>query len=505
MPQGDICTKHHQLSGHQWVHGFDFASGFYAVSIPTESRPYLAYYVEGRGFFAPKRMPFGLTGAPATFAQVTADRLGDLLAKLEIELLVDDRGMAGNNFDSMLARTRQFFERVRETSLSLSAKKSEFFMTKIIFAGGRVGPDGVQVDNAKLTAVVDWRQPPHLLNLSSFLGLTGYFRNLIKGYAKIAQPLTDLIRNVAIPKNAGKAAYRAALRRVKLENIWSTAHTDAFLDLKKCLMSDPVLKAPRFDGTPFIVMTDSCKKGFSAMLAQRFVETCPGGKVVKKIHPIAYTSKRTSLAKSRYKPFLLKFAALKFALDKFDDIVWGFPVEIETDCQALRDVVLSDDLNATHARWRDGVLSHQIVDIRHIPGRVNLVGDGFSRKDEDLPHIEGDGSSWSVPPDWEHARGLQYDLFTVETVINTTHSTLRNRFKDKSVFLEAIDALLGITGASSDADCKRAAHRAEGYFVEDNKLWCLGGATQVVRYHSESALPSWKQPKWHERNTPNYT
>jgi hypothetical protein len=47
MPQGDICTKQRRLSGHRWVHGFDFASGFYAVMIPGESRPYLAYYVEG--------------------------------------------------------------------------------------------------------------------------------------------------------------------------------------------------------------------------------------------------------------------------------------------------------------------------------------------------------------------------------------------------------------------------------------------------------------------------
>ena len=30
MPQGDICTKQQWLSGHRWVHGFDFASGFYA-------------------------------------------------------------------------------------------------------------------------------------------------------------------------------------------------------------------------------------------------------------------------------------------------------------------------------------------------------------------------------------------------------------------------------------------------------------------------------------------
>jgi len=477
MPQGDIRTKQRRLSGHRWVHGFDFASGFYAVSIPEGSRPYLAYYVEGRGYFTPKRMPFGLTGAPATFAQVTADRLGDLLAKLQIELLVDDGGMAGDDFEDMMARTRQFLQRVRETSLSLSAKKSEFFMTEMIFAGARVGPDGVQVDATKLTAVVDWRQPPHLLNLSSFLGLTGYFRDLIKGYAKIAQPLTDLVRSAVVPKDAGKAAYRAALRKVKLENVWTQSHKNAFLNLKKRLTSDPVLKAPRFDGTPFIVTSDGCKEGFGAMLAQRFTETRPGGKTTHKLHPIAFASKRTSLAEARYKPFLLEFAALKFALDKFDDIVWGFPVEIETDCQALRDVIMSDDLNATHARWRDGILAHQIVDARHIPGRINLVGDGISRKDEDLPHEDGDGSSWSVPPDWEHARGLHYDLFSVETAVDTVHSRLRDRFKNENIFLEVVDALLGTTGASSDADRKRAAHRAEGYFVEDGKLWRLGGST----------------------------
>ena len=54
MPQGDICTKQHRLTGHRWVPGFNFVSGFYAMSIPEESRPYLAYYIKGRGYFAPK-------------------------------------------------------------------------------------------------------------------------------------------------------------------------------------------------------------------------------------------------------------------------------------------------------------------------------------------------------------------------------------------------------------------------------------------------------------------
>jgi hypothetical protein len=117
------------------VHGFDFASGFYTVTIPESSCPYLAYYIEGCGFFTNKCMPFGLTGVPATFAHIVAEKLGELLPRLGIELLGDDGGMAGDDFNSMLNRTREFLVRVHESSLSLSAKKSEFFMTEIIFAG----------------------------------------------------------------------------------------------------------------------------------------------------------------------------------------------------------------------------------------------------------------------------------------------------------------------------------------------------------------------------------
>lgn len=73
-------------------------------------------------------------------------------------------------------------------------------------------------------------------------------------------------------------------------------------------------------------------------------------------------------------------------------MVWGFPIEVETDCQALRDVLISDKLNAVHARWRDGILAHQIVDVRHIPGKLNVVADGLSRMWEGQERVHGDGS-----------------------------------------------------------------------------------------------------------------
>ena len=179
MPQGDIRRKQQNLSGHRWITVFDFANGFYACEIKPEDQPYICFYVEGRGYYAYLRMPFGLTGAPSTFGGMTARALGDLTGIL-FELFVDDGGMAGDNFKTMLENTRRLLQRIAETGLSLSAAKSKFFVTEATFAGGRVGPEGIKPDLTKLTAIADWKMPTDLQNLGSFLGLAGYFRSLSK-------------------------------------------------------------------------------------------------------------------------------------------------------------------------------------------------------------------------------------------------------------------------------------------------------------------------------------
>ena len=149
----------------------------------------------------------------------------------------------------------------------------------------------------------------------------------------------------------------------KLQGVWTIEHTKAFLKLKSALISEPVLKGPHFDRSPFIVTMDGSCQAFGGSLAQWFTTKLLSGKVVTQIHPIAFTSKRTSHTEEKYKSFLLEFTALKFCMDKFADVRWGFPVKFQTDCHALRDMLLNDKLPAAHARWRDGVLAHQIVDV----------------------------------------------------------------------------------------------------------------------------------------------
>ena len=107
----------------------------------------------------------------------------------------------------MISKLIQIFDRVRECGLSLSASKSESFMTEMVFSGATVRQKGVQPDLQKLTAIVNWKVPENAAALAGFLDLTGWFRDLIAGYTKRMKPLQDLIREVSLPEKYTKSVY----------------------------------------------------------------------------------------------------------------------------------------------------------------------------------------------------------------------------------------------------------------------------------------------------------
>lgn len=102
MPQGDIQVKQQALCGHCWILMFNFAAGFYTVEIAEESQPYMAFYVKGRGYFIYRHMPFGLTGVPSCFNEVTVKALQGLVGTM-IQLFVDNGAMASDIFPNKLA------------------------------------------------------------------------------------------------------------------------------------------------------------------------------------------------------------------------------------------------------------------------------------------------------------------------------------------------------------------------------------------------------------------
>ena len=73
-------------------------------------------------------------------------------------------------------------------------KKCEFWLEKVIFLGHVVYENVISIDPTKVEVVSNWPRSTNISEIRSFLGLAGYYRCFVKGFSKLASPLTHLTR-----------------------------------------------------------------------------------------------------------------------------------------------------------------------------------------------------------------------------------------------------------------------------------------------------------------------
>ncbi|QRW24753.1 Retrovirus-related Pol polyprotein from transposon [Rhizoctonia solani] len=112
-------------------------AGFHAIPIAVESIPYTGFYVDGRGHYIYKQMPFGLTSAPTVFQEMIALAFHNLLGKI-LEAWMDNLATAANTFDKGMQNICTIFNWCCKKKISLLALKMVLFMTEAVFAGARV-------------------------------------------------------------------------------------------------------------------------------------------------------------------------------------------------------------------------------------------------------------------------------------------------------------------------------------------------------------------------------
>ena len=52
FPSRDLKTKQQAVAGERWASVIDLAAGYYAIKMDEEAVPYMAFHVEGQGFYA---------------------------------------------------------------------------------------------------------------------------------------------------------------------------------------------------------------------------------------------------------------------------------------------------------------------------------------------------------------------------------------------------------------------------------------------------------------------
>jgi len=65
---------------------------------------------------------------------------------------------------------------------------------KVEFLEFVVSDKGIETNPIKVQAISEFPIPKTLNELRSFLGLSGYYRKFIRNYAKLAKPLSSLLR-----------------------------------------------------------------------------------------------------------------------------------------------------------------------------------------------------------------------------------------------------------------------------------------------------------------------
>ena len=163
------------------------------------------------------------------------------------------------------------------------------------------------------------------------------------------------------------------------EWIWTDEHTEAFNKLKEGITRIPCLAHYNAQNEN-IITTDASTKGLGATLWQKQKDG--------NLKPVGFASRYLSDTEKKYAINELELLAVVWGLEHFRLYIYGKPIELLTDHQALEPLIKRNRTNKTYSarltRWLDR-LAHFDINIKHIAGKHLALTDYLSRNPTSKP------------------------------------------------------------------------------------------------------------------------
>ncbi|GKB03705.1 putative reverse transcriptase domain-containing protein [Tanacetum coccineum] len=179
-----------QLQGSSIYSKIDLRSGYHQLRVREEDIPKTAFRTR-YGHYEFRVMPFGLTNAPAVFMDLMNRVCKPYLDKFVI-VFIDDILIYSRNEKEHEEHLKTILELLKKEELYAKFSKCEFWINTVKFLGHVIDNSGIHEDPAKIKAVKNWASLTTHSKIRQFLGLAGYYRRFIKGFSKIAKPMTEL-------------------------------------------------------------------------------------------------------------------------------------------------------------------------------------------------------------------------------------------------------------------------------------------------------------------------
>jgi hypothetical protein len=200
------------------------------------------------------------------------------------------------------------------------------------------------------------------LDISSFIGLANFYRNLVDNFTTIARPLHDAARE--------KSRFRIS---AAVEEAWD-AMKDAISSDKVVAHWQPHLKT--------ICNTDASDYAVSAVISQKQEDG--------RVRPIWYWSRKLTPAEINYPVHDKEMLAIHELFVRFPHFMHSpaGPVVIRTDHRSLQFFMTQRLLSRRQARWAETLGEFEFV-VQHVAGVDNGSADALSRRPDYQP-AEGD-------------------------------------------------------------------------------------------------------------------
>jgi len=348
-----------RLGGNSVFSTLDLSKGYYQIPMNPSDAEKTAFSTPN-GHYEFIRMPFGLSGAPATFQRALMSVLHNEVNKFCCVYL-DDIIVFGRTAEEHDCRLRVVLKKLNDAGLKLSRQKCVFRCKVVRFLGHEISSDGIKSDPQKIEKIKNWPRPTTYSDLHSFIGFTNYYRRFIRNYFALVRPLLQLLDG-----NHGKNSRRKVS--------WNNTAEESFTTVKDVLCKNTLLALPSSNST-FILDTDASEFGIGGVLSQLI----NGQEKV-----IFFASNSLTMTERNYCTTRRELLAVVQYLRKFRHYLLGRHFILRTDHRSLKWLMnWKDPSSSQYFSWIEEIMQYDF-EIQHRPGKYHINADALSR----LPDCE---------------------------------------------------------------------------------------------------------------------
>jgi transposase InsO family protein len=339
--------------------GIDGCGAYHVVEVEKKDRVKTAFSTPW-GAWQFCRMPFGLTNAPATYCRLVQMVLQGIPQSMALAY-VDDTVVHSPTLDKHFIALEKVFLAHRGAGLKLQPSKCQLFKEEIEYLGHMIDSNGIRPVPEYIKAVVNWPIPSTRTEARAFLGKVGYYRKFIQNYSGIAQHWTEV---------TGKGTKEEEKTPLTITEVMRTT----FDQLKKALVTSPILAYPRFTSEEKFILDTDWSQDFNSI-----------GGVLSQLQDgvervIRYGAKKLSSSQKNYSPTKGELWAVIYFMREWRYYLRHRKFLLRTDHSCLRYIYTMEAPTGMVARWLETLSNHNF-DVQYRPGKDHGNADALSRVD----------------------------------------------------------------------------------------------------------------------------